>query len=279
MSNSDPNDEEQRMQSKRRMLVKAGLGGTAFGFGLGKAGEVMAASAVVFGMKPEDVWGDAKALQLVHAAVRGDATQVETLVKGGVPVDVKGKNDWTPLAWVTVVGNLAGMRKLLEHGADANSRVIGDKVGTLNPLVMMVAQRHDAVRLELLLKHGLNPNSRWGWRKESGYEGSSLLMESVMSKRCVELLVEHGADVNFKTEIGGVTALVDAITVGQLDVASYLLERGATANLDRAANNLQNRFLSDEPKRIALLKVLKAKGAKILPSKMYPNTPIELLSA
>jgi ankyrin repeat protein len=234
----------------------------------------------VFGRTVEEIWDDPMAAQMVNAASAGEAHKTEVFVKNGVNVDALGRNDWTPLAWVTVLGNLDGMRKLLELGANPNRRVIGEKTGTSNPLVMAISQKLHCDRLALLLKHGLEPNSRWASPPTSQLkvDGYSLLMESVMSKPCVELLVKHGADVNLTMEIGNRTALEVAANLGQLDVMEYLLTQGANVELDRAAKSLQNGLMSDELRRVKLLRMLKERGAKILPSRMYPNTPVELLS-
>lgn len=202
---------------------------------------------------------------------------MQSVVKAGVPVDVPGRFNWTPLAWVTVMGNLAGMKKLLELGANPNHMVDDEKSGSSNPLVMMIAQRRDPQRLQLLLEYGLDPNARWGSGKKHPFKGDSLLMESIMSKRCVERLVERGADVNMVMEIGRGTALVRAIDLGQLQIAEYLLKHGATVELDLAADALQNRLLSDTDYRLKILKMLKERGARIFPSKMYPDTRDELL--
>jgi uncharacterized protein len=263
---------------KRQTLRIVGLATTALGVVNWDVAKAATMNTKVFGRSVQDVWGDDNAILFVQAAANGDRKQMDALIKSGVNVDVKGKNDWTPLAWVTVLGNLDGMRKLLELGANPNHRFIDGPTGTVNPLVMAISQKRHCDRLEILLNRGLNPNSRWGFSKEDGYEGRSLLMESVMSKPCVELLVKHGADVNFTLEIGRGTALIRAANLGQLEVAEFLLNHGANVDLDMAAISLQNGLVSDEAHRVKLLRMLKERGAKIPPSQMYPNTPKDLLT-
>lgn len=79
---------------------------------------------------------------------------------------------------------------------------------------------HETCRM--LLQHGANPNTI--------IEMSYLMMAcSNESLEIVKLLVEFGADINYKNEIG--TALLLATEQGHLDMVKYLLENSADSTL------------------------------------------------
>jgi hypothetical protein len=63
--------------------------------------------------------------------------------------------------------------------------------------------------------------------------------------------------------------------LAEYEVFKVLMEAGATAELDAVALTLQNRIYSKEfePKRLEMIDMVKAKGAKIRYSANNPNTP------
>lgn len=252
--------------------------GVAWSLGVNGWGANLVGANKVLGQTIEDIWADANARRLVHAARRGDIAEIDKLVKLGVSVDVQGRYNWTPLYWCVETRNLACMERLLALGANPNHSVLDEQSGESWPILMRIARETGANRMELLLKHGANPNARVPARSPGELKGDSILMQSVMHKDLVELLVKYGADVNFTHEISGDTALNTAIGLGQFDVAEFLLNHGTDRGLDRAARALQVLFFSDEARRLKLLEMLKARGAKIYASDMYPNTPKHLLT-
>jgi hypothetical protein len=244
----------------------------------------------VAGLRAEDVWTDGQALKLVHAVTQNDVSAIESLVKAGVPVDVRGKADWTPLAWGTSIGSLEAMEALLKLGANPNHRT-QEKTIKDRPIVMLIAEFPDpSSRLKVLLAHGLNASTREGIStlNPTPGEGDSLLMRVVMCRKCVEMLVEQGADINI--EFSGGSVLDRAALFGEFSTLEYLLEKGGSVNLTRVAHTLQSvnhggvakTFNNPNPPteayRVKLLRMLHAKGAKVYPSTMNPGTPAELLS-
>lgn len=85
--------------------------------------------------------------------------------------------------------------------------------------------------LKLLLSHGANPNDEEvGDRPEGNMTRETPLLAACASQyqplEKVRLLVEHGADLNYKNDYGQ-TALAESVLVENLDVVIYLLHAGA----------------------------------------------------
>jgi hypothetical protein len=74
--------------------------------------------------------------------------------------------------------------------------------------------------LRILLKAKLNPNLH-------DREGQSLLWLAIGDPKCVELLLDSGADVNIQNQITKATALMRAAWLGKLDSVRLLLKHGA----------------------------------------------------
>lgn len=101
--------------------------------------------------------------------------------------------------------------------------------------------------LQRLLKEGADPDQRGGASEETA------LQVAVRRRRlkAVEILVDHGADLDARTA-GGKTAYAHAVRRGFGEVADFLETRGATAELnvpDRLAVAIVNGRM-DEAKRI-----------------------------
>lgn len=266
---------------KRRLLqTLAGLG--LFGLLISSGG----CEVKVGNLKAEAVFSDPSIAALARAAARGDVSEVNRLIESGVPVDGLGKENWTPLYWAMLANSPSGMEALLKHKANPNHRIQDPQsLGGGFPIVLMLARFDRAPLLELLLKYGANPNTRRPVRVDRQpvrpYEGNSLLIEAAIENQLenVKVLVKYGADVNLRPQWGNV-ATEKAAGLGRFEIAEYLLEHGATVHLDTVAHALQNRAWDPRvhPRRIKLLEMLHARGAKIYFNPDNPDTPAHLLS-
>jgi hypothetical protein len=95
------------------------------------------------------------------------------------------------------------------------------RVGETTPLIQ-AARAGDIAQLEKLLAEGANPDQR------VGVNGWTPLMHAIHKgqKESVRVLVQHGADVNAKTQNRG-TALIEAAGYGYADIVATLLKAGA----------------------------------------------------
>lgn len=109
---------------------------------------------------------DGKAFELAIAAEAGDTQAIRRLIKhdGVDPDKTFAKRDGIPLlAWHLRAGSLEGLRALLENGADPNAREVKQANGRelrFNNAMVYAAKMDDPRFLELLLKHGGDPNTR-----------------------------------------------------------------------------------------------------------------------
>jgi len=183
---------------------------------------------VVAGRPAQEAFNDEGVVSLLHAAKNNDFKEAQRLIDSGVNVNAIGKDGATPLIWMQGMQNLAGMKVLLELGADPNQYATRD-VGY--PLWLAAAGGNlDALRL--LLDHGANPNLRHGTK-------TPLVMAIIDSHLdCAELLLQRGADINLAAPI---SALEGAMSTAQFDNALWVLEHGYTHDLPMARRMLEMR--------------------------------------
>jgi ankyrin repeat protein len=112
---------------------------------------------------------------------------------------------------------------LVNNGADARTGGGGGQI----PIVAALNGHPPVPReVELLLDHGANPN-------EKNILGASALMSAAAwgSAECVRALVEKGADVQARGPDYKWSTLHYAVRGANGDVVSYLLEKGAKADV------------------------------------------------
>lgn len=180
---------------------------------------------------------EGKALALATASERGDAAEVQRLMKSdGVDPDVEfAKRDGIPLlAWPLRARNLEGLRAMLDNGADPNARQVREvdgKAFKFNNAMVYAVRLEDPAFLQLLLKHGGDPNTR-----TSG--GESLLFQAFINGnqwKNVQQLVEAGARVN-DNNLGQADTVLSWYTArGGFDAAYWLLEHGADPTISAPA--------------------------------------------
>ncbi len=92
----------------------------------------------------------------------------------------------------------------------------------LGPLLDEALRRHQAEMVEVILKAGADVNAR-------GKEGFTALHDAALSGNvgAVQILLDHGADINATDRDSGATPLYMAATMGREEVVNLLLEKGA----------------------------------------------------
>ena len=176
----------------------------------------------------EKWYPDKGAQALAVAAEFGDAAEMRRLMKvEGVNSDKHFSPEGMPLiAWPIYTKNPAGLKAMLENGADPNAAVAYplplDRTPRNNDNAMVwAAKQEDTIYLQYLLGHGGDPNTR-------NVNNETLLFQAFIwhdQWRNVQLLVERGADINAKTRV--TTILHDYTGRGAFEKAYWLLEHGA----------------------------------------------------
>lgn len=225
------------------------------------------AAVKIGGKTAADVFTDPQTLTLVQAACDGNLTKMDELVKAGANVNATGYRDTSVLAWVMLCKSYAGMKKLLELGANPNYKMEGD----MSPM-WLAAGGDDPRWLPLLLDHGGDPNIRTGYR--------TALMIAIEQGRTqnVQLLLDHGADVNEHDE-GGNTAAISAADFAKFDIVELLLRRGYSYDLPRLALAVDRGATAPqyEAEKQHVLEILKLRGVKFplptLHKTIFPPPP------
>ncbi len=163
--------------------------------------------------RPRDFYSDPDVIALVQAAEKGDRDAIDRLVSRGVNVNAEGKDGMTPLLWAMWAKNKQGFLCLLEHGADPN-RQIHFAGPTRNPdegfSVTNYAARaeNDSEWLELVLKHGANPNLIM-----PDVAKTTPIFDAIDSRKIehVKMLIKAGADLNYQTALGTTPAMYAAL--------------------------------------------------------------------
>src|SRR5713226_8310253 len=139
------------------------------------------------GLTARQAFPDEKVGALVEAATRGDLKQVDALLQGGANVNAAGAQGVSPLIWVLAARNKKGAEHLLKAGADPNQKTMEKNESAMS----LAAGGNDPQILEMLLKHGGNPNLR-------GPNDDPLLHIAILGQRWenMRLLLKHGADIN-----------------------------------------------------------------------------------
>lgn len=136
-----------------------------------------------------------------------------------------------------------------------------------NQAFFKAVQLSDTPQIRLLLKNGINPNSK-------DEIGQTALMHACIKgySDVAELLLGNGADVNAKDDIGG-TALMYAGSGGHKDLVVFLLDKGADFKArDLARNTALIRVAAHGHEGVAE-KLLK-RGADVNTKGAYGMTPL-----
>jgi ankyrin repeat protein len=139
-------------------------------------------------------------------------------------------------------GDVARVEKLLNNGMSANQ----EDIASAQTILMYAAQFGRAEIVQVLLKHGADPNRRYkGRRQGEFFEGRTALMYAAEASANIpapvkmsggdqpsvlKLLIEAGANVNVQDAMGQ-SALSLAVERAQSGAAEFLIEHGANPNV------------------------------------------------
>ena len=206
-----------RLGGRESMTKVAGAGGTPLHQAVGKGHKDIVSLLLNEGC-PINVVNSV----LRCAAQYGQAHMIEMLVEHGLDVNVGTDGGWTPLHAAVVYGQPESVRTLLRLGGrESMTKEVGAG-GT--PLHYAVAGGHEDI-VSLLLNEGSPIN----------------VVDRVLhcaaqygQVHMIEMLVEHGLDVNIGAD-GGWTPLHYAATCGQLKSVRTLLRLGGRESMTKVA--------------------------------------------
>lgn len=173
------------------------------------------------------------------AAEVADTEILRWLLEAGADADSPNGEGQTALMAVARTGNVAAAKLLIEHGATVDAR---EAWGGQSALMWAAARRHPAM-IELLLEHGADVDARSlhrDYQRHVTAEGRPKSLDSggftplLYAARenciaCVDVLLEHGADIDLP-DPDGVSPLLLAIMNVNWDLAKRLIDAGADVN-------------------------------------------------
>ena len=173
-------------------------------------------------------------------AVQDDNTALIRKIVNEIKVDIDFQEPifgQTLLMLAVTSQNYNACKTLLELGANPNKYDNYDGDNAMIDAAKISNLTGDNTRiLKLLLQYKGNPNFvEVGIRREGNSTRNSVLISAVQfndiqsSLPMVKMLVDAGANINYKNEFGQ-TALSQAIIQNVFDVALYLLQKGANVN-------------------------------------------------
>ena len=147
--------------------------------------------------------------------LRGETGVLEEMALCGANVNVQYEG-WTPLMLAVSHGELMVCDRLLKHGVDISLESTDGATA-----LIIAAKRKRASFLPKLILAGANVN-------EQNRFGVTPLMLATASwaEDCVQVLLQHGADVTLREKEYNLTALEWALLYGKLNCIPLLIEAG-----------------------------------------------------
>jgi ankyrin repeat protein len=183
----------------------------------------------------------ASSSSVAEAAMRGDRDAVRTLLKQGDDVNAAQGDGMTALHWAVMKSDVELAKMLLYAGANVKATT---RLGGYTPL-LLASKNGDAPVIEALLNGSADVN-------QSTTNGTTALMLAATSGKvdAVNVLIEHGADVNAAERAKGETALAFAAAYGRADVIRALTAHGANPKATTKVVDL-SQFTKEEEERFA----------------------------
>jgi len=186
-------------------------------------------------------------------------------------------------------GNIEGVRRLLET-RDVSPNII-DSSG--RPLLIWAILRSGRDTVQLLIDHGADVNVRWSTSplvyaiqyakddvillllRRGAIPTPSALIAAVRRKNeyIVRQIVSGGVDVN--ALVGSIDPLLAAIGAGDMDIITFLVEKGADVN-SRYGNGMTALMIATQRKRQEVIFLLVENGARIDDVDAVGNTALLL---
>jgi len=191
---------------------------------------------------------------LYYAIRSKDVNTVKTLVTKGADVNLTAEKDYPPIYYAVRNKNLDIVKLLVAKGAKFDVKVLDDRTvfhhavsqGSKDIVEFFVSEGIDIPRLYL-----------------------SACMGDLVG---IKDLVEQGADINSKDELGW-TPLYWAVSMGRQEMTEFLISKGALVDI-RTKNGRTPLRQAVQAGTVKLVKLLISKGAVVKAKDKQGNTPL-----
>lgn len=139
------------------------------------------------GMDVRNYFPENEVEALANSSAAGRIGAADRALKLGADPNFSGKNGMTPLIWTLIHGNKAGFPHLLARRGNPNQEMADGR-----SVMSLTAQQEDAWFLTAALAHGGDPNVR------SNQDQTTPIFDAILARRAgnVEILLRHGANPN-----------------------------------------------------------------------------------
>lgn len=200
--------------------------------------------------------------ELMAAAHLGDVDGMQRIMERGANVNEQSRNGKTALLLASSRGHLKAVYLLIGRGAEVN---MGDAAGT-TPLISAATNGHDKV-VELLLKNGAQAEVR-------DANGNSAFRNAVFFRHDEVV----SAMLRFRDTIPAdelAEGLLTAAALGYTDVLQLMIKAGVNVN-QPGVQNRTAAMAAVEFNQIEALKFLLANGADLTLTDLDNNTALDL---
>ncbi len=187
--------------------------------------------------------------RVADAAMKGDMTTVQALLRDGADVNAAQGDGMTALHWAALNGDVKTMDLLLIGGAVVEPLT---RIGGFTPLHLASSRGHAPI-VARLLEAGSKPKLI----TETGVQPIHLAAQAG-SAAAVRFLLERGADVNAVDATHGRTPLVFAASQNRIEAMRMLIEKGANSALATTVIDYGQRSLADSAARMTRDRVITA---------------------
>jgi len=169
---------------------------------------------------------DGQMLALARAITKGDAGEIEALLRQGADPNQIGREGMTPLIFAYGVGEKKAMVTLLENGADPNMRITASHASEGmkdQSAVTVVAGTPDNEYLKILLDYRGDVNAK-------NSDGQPILITMIFMEpgnyAGIDMLLKRGADID-ATDSSESTLLMIMARLADFEHVYDMLQRGA----------------------------------------------------
>jgi ankyrin repeat protein len=171
---------------------------------------------------------------LMAAAEKGQTAAVRTLLGAGADANAIDHEHQTALFYAIKSAHRSTIEALLDAGSDPKARMGGGST----TLMQLANYMDDPDLARRFIAAGVDPNAT----TDNSSVFTALNQAATMNHpEVLKVLLEAGADINFRTKLEGETALIDAARSGAIDCVRILLRAGADATIrDTRPNSGKN---------------------------------------
>lgn len=214
-------------------------------------------------------FGPAEKDEWIRVTINGDAAELRKLLDSGMNANSKTAQGTTALMLAS--RDLEKVKLLIEHGADVNARAASG----LTPIMVASRYRGNAAVVRLLLQKGARPNAEKGI--EVRYDASALFLAVMAGDvETAKVLVDAGAKIDQRMKVLGVfmqTPLNYATFLEGPAMVEYLLSKGADPN-EVDDDKISVLAWAAIANRSSMVQAFLARGAKLDPVDRFGMTPL-----